>query len=73
MAVPVIRTTPQGSDMVSVQQVPVVALLALLPVAAYAFSISTLVAVALVNVVLIAASVYVMFLPSESTVKTASA
>ena len=59
--------------MVSVQQVPIVALLALLPVAAYAFSISTLVAVALVNVVLIAASVYVMFLPSESTVRAASA
>jgi hypothetical protein len=59
--------------MVSVQQVPIVALLALLPVAAYAFSISTLVAVALVNVVLITASVYVMFLPSESTVRAASA
>ena len=59
--------------MVSVQQVPIVALLALLPVAAYAFSISTLVAVALVNVVLITASVYVMFLPSESTVRATSA
>jgi hypothetical protein len=59
--------------MVSVQQVPVVALLALLPVAAYAFSISTLVAVALVNVVLITASVYVMFLPSEATVRATSA
>ncbi|WP_049934859.1 hypothetical protein [Haloplanus natans] len=59
--------------MISVHQVPVVGLLALLPVAAYAFSISTVVAVALVNVVLIAASVYVMFLPSESTVKAASA
>lgn len=59
--------------MVSVQQVPIVALLALLPVAAYAFSISTLVTVALVNVVLITASVYVMFLPSESTVRATSA
>jgi hypothetical protein len=59
--------------MVTVQQVPVVALLALLPVAAYALSISTIVAVALVNVVLIAASVYVMFLPSEATVRAASA
>ena len=59
--------------MVSVHQVPIVGLLALLPVAAYAFSISTVVAVALVNVVLIAASVYIMFLPSESTVKAASA
>jgi len=59
--------------MISVHQVPIVGLLALLPVAAYAFSISTIVAVALVNVVLIAASVYIMFLPSESTVKAASA
>jgi len=55
--------------MVSVQQVPIVALLALLPVAVYALSISTIVVVALVNVVLIAASVYTMFLPSESTLK----
>lgn len=59
--------------MLSVHQVPIVGLLALLPVAAYAFSISTVVAVALVNVVLIAVSVYIMFLPSESTVKAASA
>jgi hypothetical protein len=59
--------------MISVHRVPIVGLLALLPVAAYAFSISTVVAVALVNVVLIAASVYIMFLPSESTVKAASA
>jgi hypothetical protein len=59
--------------MISVHQVPIVGLLALLPVAAYAFSISTVVAVALVNVVLIAVSVYIMFLPSESTVKAASA
>ena len=59
--------------MISVHRVPIVGLLALLPVAAYAFSISTVVAVALVNVVLIATSVYIMFLPSESTVKAASA
>ena len=59
--------------MVSVHRVPIIALLALLPVAAYAFSISPIVAVALVNVVLIAASVYAMFLPSESTLKATSA
>jgi hypothetical protein len=59
--------------MISVQQVPIVGLLALLPVALYAFSLHPIVAIALVNVVLIAASVYAMFLPSESTVKTASA
>ena len=59
--------------MVSVQQVPIVGLLALLPVAVYTYAISPIVAVALVNVVLIAASVYVMFLPSEATVKATSA
>jgi phosphotransferase system glucose/maltose/N-acetylglucosamine-specific IIC component len=59
--------------MISVRQVPVVALLALLPVAMYAFLLYPIVAIALVNVVLIAASVYVMFLPSESAVKPASA
>ncbi|MFB6100991.1 MAG: cytochrome-ba3 oxidase subunit [Haloplanus sp.] len=59
--------------MVSVQQVPIVGLLALLPVAVYAFSIDLIVAVALVNVVLISASVYTMFLPSESAVKASSA
>jgi len=59
--------------MVSVQQVPIVALLALLPVAAYAFLLYPIVAVALVNVVLITASVYVMFLPSESTVRATAA
>ena len=73
MAVLVIRTTCRDIDMLSVRQVPIVALLALLPVAVYAFSLHAIVAVALVNVVLIAASVYVMFLPSEATVKTASA
>ncbi|WP_251329128.1 hypothetical protein [Haloplanus pelagicus] len=59
--------------MVSVHQVPSVALLALLPAALYALSVDTIVVVALVNVVLIAASVYTMFLPSESTLKAASA
>ncbi|GAB6860644.1 hypothetical protein ACFR97_08090 [Haloplanus litoreus] len=59
--------------MVSVHQVPFVALLALLPVALYALSVEMIVVVALINVVLIAASVYTMFLPSESTVKAASA
>jgi len=59
--------------MVSVHQVPIVALLALLPVAVYAFSVELIAVVALVNVVLIAASVYGMFLPSESTVKATSA
>jgi hypothetical protein len=58
--------------MVSVQHVPIVALLALLPVAVYAFSVDVVVAVALVNVVLIAASVYAMFLPSEATLKAAA-
>jgi hypothetical protein len=56
--------------MVSVRQVPILALLALLPVAVYAFSIELIAVVALVNVVLIAASVYGMFLPSETTLKT---
>lgn len=59
--------------MVSIRQVPILALLALLPAAVYAFSIEVIAAVALVNVVLIAASVYTMFLPSESTVKLTSA
>jgi hypothetical protein len=59
--------------MVSVHQIPIVGLLALLPVAVYAFSLHPIVAIALVNVVLIAVSVYIMFLPSESTVKAASA
>jgi hypothetical protein len=59
--------------MVSVQQVPVLGLLALLPVAAYALSVQAIVVVALLNVVLISASVYAMFLPSEATLKTASA
>jgi len=59
--------------MLSVHRVPIVALLALIPVGLYAFTLYPIVAVALVNVVLIAASVYVMFLPSESTVKAASA
>ncbi|RCU46963.1 cytochrome-ba3 oxidase subunit [Haloplanus salinus] len=59
--------------MISVHRVPIVGLLALLPVALYAFSLHSIVGIALVNVVLIAASVYIMFLPSESTVKTASA
>lgn len=58
--------------MVSVQQVPIVALLALLPVAVYAFSIEVIVAVALVNVVLITASVYAMFMPSEATLKASA-
>jgi hypothetical protein len=59
--------------MISVQQVPIVALLALLPVGVYASLLYPIVAIALVNVVLIAASVYVMFLPSESTLKATSA
>jgi hypothetical protein len=59
--------------MVSVHQVPIFALFALLPVAAYAFSVEIVAVVALVNVVLIAASVYAMFLPSESTLKATSA
>ncbi|WP_251341675.1 hypothetical protein [Haloplanus halophilus] len=59
--------------MVSIRRIPFVALLALLPVALYALSVDAVVVVALVNVVLIAASVYAMFLPSESTLKTASA
>jgi len=59
--------------MVSIRQVPIFALLALLPVAAYAFSVEIVAVVALVNVVLIAASVYAMFLPSESTLKATSA
>jgi hypothetical protein len=57
----------------SVRLVPFVALLALLPVALYALSVEAIVAVALVNVVLIAACVFAMFLPSEATVKAASA
>jgi hypothetical protein len=57
--------------MVSVHTVPVLALLALLPVAVYALAVAPVVAIALVNVVLIAASVYVMFLPSEATVSAA--
>jgi hypothetical protein len=59
--------------MVSVRQVPILALLALLPAAVYAFSVELVAAVALINVVLIAVSVYAMFLPSEATLKTASA
>jgi len=59
--------------MVSIRQVPILGLLALLPVAAYAFSVEIVAVVALVNVVLIAASVYTMFLPSESTLKAISA
>jgi len=59
--------------MVSVHRVPFLGLLALLPVAVYALSIEFIVVVALINVVLIAASVYAMFLPSESTVKATSA
>jgi hypothetical protein len=59
--------------MVSVRQVPLVALLALLPVAVYMVTLDAIVAVALVNVVLIAASVFLMVLPSEATVKAASA
>jgi len=59
--------------MVSIRQVPILGLLALLPVAAYAFSVEIVAVVALVNVVLIAASVYTMFLPSESTLKATSA
>jgi len=59
--------------MVSIRHVPTLALLALLPAAVYAFSIEFVGVVALVNVALIAVSVYVMFLPSESTVRAASA
>ncbi|WP_338741007.1 hypothetical protein [Haloplanus salilacus] len=59
--------------MVSVQHVPIVGLLALLPVAVYALSVEAIVVVALLNVVLISASVYTMFLPSEATVKATSA
>ena len=59
--------------MVSIHQVPFVGLLALLPVALYAFSLHPIVAVSLVNVALISAAIYTMFLPSESTVKAASA
>jgi len=59
--------------MASVRTAPLVALLALLPVAAYTLSIESIAAVSLVNVVLIATSVYVMFLPSESTVKGTAA
>jgi hypothetical protein len=59
--------------MVSVHRVPLVALLALLPVAVYAFSTELVVVVALVNVALITASVVAMFMPSEATTKAASA
>jgi len=59
--------------MVSIHQVPILALLALLPAAVYAFSVEIVAVVALVNVVLIAASVYTMFLPSEATLKATSA
>jgi hypothetical protein len=59
--------------MVSIRRIPFVALLALLPVALYAMALDTIVTIALVNVVLIAACVYAMFLPSESTVKAAAA
>jgi hypothetical protein len=55
--------------MVSVRQVPILALLALLPAAVYAFSVELVAVVALLNVVLIAASVYAMFLPSESSLE----
>ena len=58
--------------MVSIRTVPLVGLLALLPVAVYTLSIESIAAVSLVNVVLIAASVYVMFFPSESTAKAAA-
>jgi hypothetical protein len=53
--------------------VPIVALLALIPVAAYTFMLYPIAGISLVNVVLIAVSVYLMFLPSESTVKATSA
>ena len=59
--------------MVSVHRVPFVGLLALLPVAVYVLSVDLIVAVALVNVVLITASVAAMFMPSESTLKASSA
>jgi hypothetical protein len=59
--------------MVSIRQVPIFALLALLPAAVYAFSVEVVAVVALVNVALIAASVYAMFLPSEATLKATSA
>ncbi|WP_435067334.1 hypothetical protein [Haloplanus sp. C73] len=59
--------------MVSVNRVPLVALLALLPVAVYAFSTELVVVVALVNVALITASVMAMFMPSEATTKATSA
>ncbi|SDZ97616.1 hypothetical protein SAMN04488065_1510 [Haloplanus vescus] len=59
--------------MVSVHRVPLVGLLALLPVAVYALSVDLIVAVALVNVVLIAGSVTAMFMPSESTAKASAA
>jgi hypothetical protein len=59
--------------MLSVRQVPIVGLLALLPAALYAVSIDPVVAIALVNVVLITVAVSLMVLPSEATVKAASA
>ena len=59
--------------MVSLRRVPLVALLALLPAAVYTAAVDLVVVIALVNVVLIAASLYLMVLPSEGTVKAASA
>lgn len=59
--------------MAPVRTASFVALLALLPVVAYTLSVESIAVVSLVNVVLIAASVYVMFLPSESTLKSTTA
>jgi hypothetical protein len=58
--------------MLPIRAVPAVGLLALLPVAAYALDGEPLVAIALCNVVLIAASVYVMFLPSQASAEAAA-
>jgi hypothetical protein len=53
----------------SLRTVPVVGLLALVPVLAYTLTRNLVVSLSVVSVVIIGASLYVMFLPSEKAVR----
>lgn len=57
------------SDQIDTQYVPVVALLALLPVLAYGLLKAPVVALSAVSVLIIVASLLFMFLPSEAAAR----
>lgn len=59
--------------MVSVRILPILGLLALVPVALYTMQIHPIVALSLVSVVIIGVSLYLMFLPSQGETTSESA